>query len=625
MFTLSKRRKRFIAGLGTAAAVGLVFCLVSHFDLLHQTRLQSSDFFFKAADAGPAAEGNYPIAIVAIDDKTLEKMGRLSSWPRSYHARLIDNLAADGARVIVFDVLFAEPAPGDAEMAAAMDKTGNVILASAGTFESLPGSGPGDAGTWTVIRPLGQLAEKAKTVGNAGVAPDDDGVVRRLPMVVADGGVDEPSLSLAAVAGYLRRPQAIGAIESGHLYLAGRSVPLDRSDNMLVNFAGSSFSSPDFEKVSYVDVLENNFTAGAFKDKIAVIGATAVGMGDTFWTPMGRMVSGVELHANAMNTILTGNFLAGMPSLFTYLSILLLSLLGGLAVLRLGTLRAVAAAVVLEVIYSLAAFFGFDRGILPDMLDPPLALAAAFVGVSLYNVTLERLEKKEIASTFGRYVSPAVASKILKDADADALVPGGEESVATILFADARNFTRLSETIHPQELAALLNRYFPVIISTVIRHGGMVNKFQGDSIMAIWNVPAPCQEHALMATTAAFEAQQAIRELQEKHADLPSMEFGMGVNTGPVMAGNMGSADRLEYSVVGDAVNVAARLTGAAPGGKVWVGPATFEQVEGRVEARALGPQTVKGKLEPVPAWEITGIKSRPSETRPAPALSRRG
>jgi adenylate cyclase len=234
--------------------------------------------------------------------------------------------------------------------------------------------------------------------------------------------------------------------------------------------------------------------------------------------------------------------------------------------------------------------------------------------VSLYNVTVERLEKKEIASTFGRYVSPAVASKVLEDAEADALVPGGEESVATILFADARNFTRLSETVHPQELAAVLNRYFPVIISTVIRYGGMVNKFQGDSVMAIWNVPARCEEHALMATTAAFEAQRAIRLLRDKYPQLPKMEFGMGVNTGPVMAGNMGSADRLEYSVVGDAVNVAARLTGAAPGDKVWVGPATFELIEIKVEVRALGPQVLKGKMEPVPAWEITGIISLQSE-----------
>ena len=611
MFTLSKRKRRFAAGLVTAAAVGLVFCLISYFDLLHQTRLQSTDFFFKAADVGLLAGRENPIVIVAIDDKTMEQIGRLASWPRSYHARLIDNLAAAGARVIVFDVLFAEPATGDEELAAAIKRAGNVVLASA------------DEGT--LIRPLEQLGEVARAIGNAGVIPDGDGIVRRLPLVVRGEEETEPALSLAAVAGYLRRPEAIESVNNGHLSLAGRSIPLDDADNMLINFAGDSFSSPVFKAVSCADVLANTFTADVFKDKIAVIGATAVGLGDTFWTPMGRMVSGVELHANAMNTILTASFLAPAPVLLTILSILLLSLLGGLAVLRLGTLRAVAAAVVLGILYCLAAFFSFDHGAVLDMLYPPLALAGAFVGVSLYNITVARLEKKEIASTFGRYVSPAVASKVLEAVNEDALVLGGEECLATVLFADARNFTQLSETVNPRELAAVLNRYFPVIISTVIKYGGMVNKFEGDSIMAIWNVPASCEEHALMAVAAALEAQRAIRDLEKRQPDLPRMEFGIGINTGRVMAGNMGSADRLEYSVIGDTVNVAARLTGVAPGGQVWVGQATFEQIEGRVEARALGPQKLKGKLEAVPAYEISGIIHRPSEGAAAAVASAGG
>jgi adenylate cyclase len=444
MFNLSKRKKRFAAGLMTAAAVGLVFCLVSHFDLLHQTRLQGSDFFFKAADAGTGADPANPIAIVDIDDATLEELGRLSSWPRSYHARLIDNLAADGARVIAFDVLFAEPAPGDAEMAAAMARAGSVILASAGTLASPLTESHGDAGFWNTVWPLAELAGTARAIGNAGVVPDDDGVVRRLPMVVANAEGDEPCLSLAAVAAYLRRPQAIEAIDDGHLYLAGRSIPLDHGD-MFINFAGGSFSTPDFASVSYLDVLENNFSAGTFKDKIAVVGATAVGMGDTFWTPMGRMVAGVELHANAMNTILTGNFLVRAPSLLTDLAVLLLSLLVGLAVLRLGTLRVVAATLIPGIIYCLAAFFSFDRGVMLDMLDPPLALAVAFVGVSPYNVTRARLEKREIASTFGRYVSPAVVSKVLEAEDADSLVAGGEESTATVLFAEHRERCRQAD------------------------------------------------------------------------------------------------------------------------------------------------------------------------------------
>jgi adenylate cyclase len=611
MFALSKRKRRFAAGLVTAAAVGLAFCLISHFDLLHQTRLQSSDFFFKAADTGLTGAPESPIVIVAIDDRTMEKIGRLSSWPRSYHARLIDNLAAAGARLVVFDVLFAEPAEGDADLAAAIERAGNVVLAS--------------AAEGSVVRPLEELGEGARAIGNAGVVPDGDGIVRRLPLVVRDGEKLEPALSLAAVAGYLRRPQAFDSVEDRQLHVAGRSIPLDKADNMLINFAGGSFATPVFPAVSYADVMDNTFAAGAFKDKIAVVGATAIGLGDTFWTPMGRMVSGVELHASAMNTILAASFLAPAPAPVTMLLILLLSLLAGLAVLRLGTLRAVAATAILGICYCLAAFFSFDHGAVLDMLYPPLALAGAFVGVSLYNVTVARLEKREIASTFGRYVSPAVASKVMAAVDEDALVLGGEECLATVLFADARNFTHLSETVSPRELAALLNRYFPVIISTIIKYGGLVNKFEGDSIMAIWNVPASCEEHALMAAAAALDAQRAIRELEAKRPDLPRMEFGMGINTGRVMAGNMGSADRLEYSVIGDAVNVAARLTGAAPGGKVWVGQATFEQIEGRVAARPLGGLTLKGKSRPVPAYEISGTIHRPLEGAAAAVSSAGG
>lgn len=597
MFTLSKSKKRFMAGLVTAAAVGLALCLVSHFDLLHQIRLQSSDFFFKAADSSPAAGRSSPVVIVGIDDATLEKLGRLSSWPRSYHARLIDNLTRDGARVIAFDVLFAEPAPGDEDLAAAMQRAGNVILASAG-------------GGGTAIRPLEQLESNARNTGNAGVVPDADGIVRRLPLLVPAGDDDMPAFSLASLAAYLRRPQPIEAIEGQHLYLAGRSIPIDPAGNMLINYAGGPLSSTEFKVVSYADVLDNNFSAGTFNDKIAIIGATAVGMGDTFWTPMGRMVSGVQLHASAINTILSASFLAAAPSLVTIISILLLSLLAGLCVMLLRAWRAVAATFGMVALYFLAAFISFDRGVMLDLLYPSAAVAAAFASVSLYNVAMARHEKKEIASAFGRYVSPAVASAVLEAVDRDALMLDGEERPATVLFADARGFTRFSETSGPRELAAVLNRYYPVIISTIMRYGGMINKFEGDRIMALWNVPADCPEHAFMAVTAAVAAQRAIRQLQEKEPGLPQMDFGMGVNTGQVMAGNMGSADRLEYSVVGDAVNVAARLTGEAPGGCVWVGQSTYERVEGRVEARALGLLTLKGKLEPVKAYEITSIRA---------------
>jgi class 3 adenylate cyclase len=156
-----------------------------------------------------------------------------------------------------------------------------------------------------------------------------------------------------------------------------------------------------------------------------------------------------------------------------------------------------------------------------------------------------------------------------------------------------------------------LNRYLSVIIKAVLQHDGMINKFGGDSIMAIWNVPINSAEHALLAVKAAVTAQQALRELQERAQNLPKMEFGIGINTGNVVAGNMGSVVRLEYSVIGDAVNIAARLAGAAPGGGVWIGKETFNLVKGYVDAIPLAPLSLKGKQAKFQAYEVMGIFER--------------
>jgi adenylate cyclase len=209
-----------------------------------------------------------------------------------------------------------------------------------------------------------------------------------------------------------------------------------------------------------------------------------------------------------------------------------------------------------------------------------------------------------------------VATKILGAVDEGSLKLGGEECVVTVLFADVRNFSGFSEKTNPQELVSILNRYLSLVIRAALQNEGMVNKFGGDSIMAIWNVPVTCPEHALLATKAAISAQQALRELQEKAKNLPKMEFGIGVNTGNVVAGNMGSADRLEYSVIGDAVNIAARLADAAPGGRIWIGSNTFALIKDYVSAVPLGALPLKGKSETIHAYEVVDTRNQPSDDR---------
>jgi adenylate cyclase len=596
---ITKKRKRLIEGLLTALIVSLICCLISYFQLFHTLNQQSTDLLYRGQDSNYSIDTAKKIVIVAIDDASLEELGRFSSWPRTTHTELVNTLDKNGARIIVFDILFSETSPDDEELAAAIKRAGNVILPYAGTTESR------QTGEVEIIGPLKLFEESALGTGHAYMVPDDDGVVRRLPLLIPHGDQYEASLALTAVTKYLRRPQVLDSRpDEKHVTTAGREIPL-QDYGMLINYTDNP-SSAGFETVSYASVLSGAVSPDIFKDKIVIIGVTALGFGDTYWTPMGQALSGVEIHAQAMYTILSGRFIKPASSSITYVSILIFALICGLATLRFRVVWSALSAVLLCVIYFLAVFYFFGQGLLLNMFYPPLSVVAVFLGVNLYNVTLERIEKGEIARTFGRYVSPSVATKIMNTVDEGSLKLGGEECPLTVLFADARNFTGFCEKTGPQVLVSTLNRYLSVIIEAILQSDGMVNKFGGDSVMAVWNTPIDCPEHSLSAIRAAVKAQKEISALQLNTPHLPKMEFGIGVNSGTAIVGNMGSLDRLEYSLIGDTVNTAARLAGVAPGGKIWIGAETFEYVKHQFEVIPLGPLALKGKGEPILAYEVS-------------------
>jgi adenylate cyclase len=613
------KEKRIAVGLIIATAIGIVLCLAFVFDLFYTYQQRGTDFYFQAANLHRNTEPQEDIVILSVDDKSLSDLGHILSWPRSHYARVIDALAEAKTRVIVFDLLFAEPAPGDEELATAIENAGNVVLPVISTSTSTGFASPRqltlDGG---FIEPLDIFQEAAAARGHANVNPDADGIVRRLSIALSNDNDYEPALALAAVAQYLRRPRAIESpVGDKALSFAGRSIPLAGNNEMLVNYMASPQGIGgivNFPIVSLVDVLRGDADPSLFRDKIVIIGATASGLGDTFWTPIGSMISGVEVHASAMHTILTGNFLKTAPSAITIALILLLALLCGIAVLYLRVLIASLAAISLCAAYFFVAFFLFDNGILLNTLYPPLSVITVFAGLNLHNLVAERSEKRKITDTFGRYISPPVVAEIMTNLKEGRLELGGKEHEVTVAFADVRAFTSISEEMAPAELVTLLNSNLTAIIEAVLKFGGMINKFGGDSVMAIWNAPLDCKGHPLLAIKAAMSAQSGVKKLNEKEKNTAGMQFGIGINTGKVLAGNLGSEDRLEYSVVGDAVNVAARLAGATPGGKVWIGADTYELVKDDVIAKPLKPLTVKGRREEVQAYEVLDIKNDETE-----------
>jgi adenylate cyclase len=587
--------------LGVGCLFTLLAVVVQPF---YSINLWLSDQLFAAEPPSPN------IVIAGIDDSTLEAYGRWAEWPRSLHAQAIDNLSQAGAKVIGFDVVFADSSPDDEMLAAAMARADNVVLAAVGTQTV---SGTGVEITYdSFLLPTAPLEQAASSVGHANVVPDGDGTVRRLPLIASSSsGQTYPSLTLAVLHRLFSMTLPSDyPIHNGMVNLLARDIPVDAAYNLRINFAAASEYRP---YVSYGDVISGNFDPSLVKNKVVLIGMTATGEPDTWAIPTSASkIPGVFIHAATMDTILTQRFLIDLGTTTTLMIMLLLTVITAFALPWCGTwywtdiAKGVGITVGLFIAYLVASFLAFDRGYILDLLYPLMLLPVLYVANILYIVVIEQSDKRFVKELFGRYISPQVAKEVVSRADARALKLGGEEREVTVLFADIRNFTQISEKLSPEATVKMLNRYLSLMVDTVIANDGIVNKFGGDNIMAVWNAPQSQSEHAPLAVKTAWEAQQKVAELQQRSTELPAVQFGIGINTGLALAGNVGSAGRAEYTVIGDAVNLASRICSAAPGGEVWIGAETYRQAKDYLEVDELEPQSFKGKAEAVAVYRVT-------------------
>jgi adenylate cyclase len=598
----SRRRNKLLYHIMVLFGIGLIFILFTGF--VHpfaSAQLWMTDQLFVSRTPSPN------IVIIGIDDATLQTYGKWSDWSRDLHAQAIDNLAAAGAKVIGFDVIFTDVSSHDEAMAEAIANAGNVVLPVVGS-QPLP---PVDnIVTYDYfLLPVPEFLAAIKPTGHANIVPDRDGKVRRIPIIARDSAGDiYPAFSVAMLYALFDMPLPDEYVQhDGNLYMLARNVPVDEEYQLRLNFSADSQSLP---YLSYGDVISGNFDPSVVNNKIVVIGMTATGEFDSWPIPTSSVkVPGVYVHAAAMDTILRTQFLTEVSNLTTILIMLLILVIVGLAIPFLGLKWGSALTAGLFVIYLLVSFFTFDHGHVLNMLYPLALLPVLYVSSIITTVVIEQSDKRMVKDLFGRYVSPQVANQILNMADTGALELGGERREVTILFADIRHFTSMSEKMEPEDIVHMLNTYLSVMIERVLDNGGMVNKFAGDNIMAVWNAPQSQKEHAQLAAKAAWESQKAISEMQEKDDSLPRVQFGIGINTGDVLAGNIGSSGRSEYTVIGDAVNLASRICSATPGTQVWLGPKTYQQVKEFIKAEELAPQAFKGKAEQVVVYRLTGWK----------------
>ena len=598
----NRRHRRLWRHTLVLAGVGLLFTVFTTFvQPFSFIQLWLSDQLF--VDEQPSPN----IVVVGIDDATLQTYGKWSDWTRDLHTQALDNLAAAGAKVIGFDVLFVDSSPYDEQLAGAMANAGNVVLPIAGTQAEVS---KGDGLTFDrFLVPVSPILEAAVEIGHANIIPDNDGKVRRLPLVVRDeDGNYYPSFSLAVLYTMASTPLPDTYVrEKGALHLLLRDVPVDADYNLRINYSAPASSRP---YLSYGKVISGDFDPAVVKNKIVVIGMTATGELDTWAIPTSsEKVPGVFIQAAAMDTILRSQFLTGIGAVSNLLIMLLLTAILALVLPRLRLKWGGLVVFVLFAAYLVISFFAFDSGHVLNLVYPPLLLVLAFVASVITMIVIEQADKRFVKDLFGRYVSPQVASQILSLADSGNLQLGGEQREATILFADIRGFTKLSESMAPEDIVNMLNAHLGVAIDRVLANGGMVNKFAGDNIMAVWNAPQPQAEHARLACKAACEIQHGLAGLQEKDPSLPRAQFGIGINTGQVVAGNVGSSGRTEYTVIGDAVNLASRICGAAPATEIWIGPETYRQTQELAECITLELQSFKGKTEKVAVYRLLSCR----------------
>jgi adenylate cyclase len=573
------------------------------------------------------------ITIVAMDEKSIEELGLYRTWPRSYYARVVNALWTAPPRVIAFDIGFFEPSADDPELAGAFEAarslrpTTALVLGGVGggrasrTAGGMPGFNEG-------LRPLPTLAAYART-GFANVLPDARGVVRSMPLVARVGETVQPSLGLAAVAGYLRLPEVVIqrpdplTLTFGTADLVARRIPVDETSRVRINYFGPP-TLPDnavhtFRVVSFVDVMRGRVSSAPWRDGIVFVGLLgATGFADDWWTPVseqGLKMAGVEVHANVAATLLSSQYLRAAPLVAQLGLGIALAVAVALLAVNLGVMTASGAVVGLLAAFVFANLLTFDQVGLQLPLAAPLAAGAlTYAVITAYRVGIEQRHGRSLVRALASVTPPSVADEIARDPDRVRM--GGERRVLTVLFTDLKGFTSFSESVAPELLSRIITEYLQAMTTAVFRHQGTVDKFIGDAVMAFWNAPLDDPDHARHACEAALDMQASLAELSDRWEaeGLPRQRMRIGIHTGPASVGNMGTSRRFAYTALGDTVNLAARLEPLNNEYGTWIciSQETLDAAGGtqRFLVRFLDLVSVKGKQKPAAVFELLGHTS---------------
>lgn len=551
---------------------------------------------------------NKKIYIVAIDDKTLERYGPVGTWSRHIPAQLVELLNKEETRpaVIGFDVIYSEKndEEGDSHFANACKEAGNVVAALSFSFKEMPERDEKGKTVYNpyyvdyVIEPYKELKDSV-ICGYANTAVDRDGFVRQAMAYLDYEGERIYSLSSQVYKNY----QESQGKEAVFPEVYGRG------NRYYFSYSGRPGG---YNTVSMADVLDGTVDTRLFKDAVVLVGAYAVGMQDSYTPSISHnsQMYGVEIHANIIDALLKGKTqLPVSPLLYGGVSALLCGIF--FAVIRKARILPVSVGTgVLIILDVLFARFMYGRGILVPVALVPAVLVLIYGERVIEGYLAEILRRRKVVNVFKQYVAPQIVEKISKDTDFE-LVLGGENRHIAVLFVDIRGFTTMSESLKPEEVVEILNEYLSLTTKSIFDNEGTLDKFVGDATMAVFNAPFALDDYIFKAVCAAWDMKagsDAIAEKFEKRFG-KSVAFGIGVNCGEAVVGNIGCEFRMDYTAIGDTVNTAARLESNAKRGQILISETVYEAVKDRVEVTPIGEIPLKGKSKGVFVYQVDEVR----------------
>ena len=583
---------RVVLRVGLRSGIlGLLIAAALLYGLLEGPELRALNALFELRGPRPPRT---PIAIVTIAEDSFDELNLAWPWPRALHGQLVKTLGLGKPAAIGVDILFTEPSSrgpnDDRALAEGVARAGNVVLAAAHTrvtesFYIKENLNP----------PLKRIREGAAGFGYVNYEPDHDAFVRSATLTRSYQDAEIPSFDLL-----LYRLGVKAGIPA---------APLPARQPVLINFRGGPGTFPT---VPYYRILRGEVAPEEFQGKIVLIGATTPTLHDLFPTPFapkGNM-PGVEVHANLLETLFQGIPIVRIPR-WAAAAIVFAVVVCAVAVTNwLRPLQAFGVLAGIGLVSAGVSFAAFAWGSLwVDQVPVQMALMLGYGITVVENFVIEQREKRRLS----RFFSPNVLREVVRHRDELAL--GSARRRVTVLFSDIRGFTSISERLTPEEVAELLREYLTRLTEAVFRHGGTVDKYIGDAVMALYNAPFEQSDHAVQAIRTALEFQDIVKGLSDKWLARcgSSLRNGVGVNTGDAVVGTLGSVQRLEYTAVGDAVNLASRLEGltrdfAVP---IIISESTYEEVKHAFSARYLGEVTVKGKEIPVKIYAVEHEEAR--------------